>query len=250
MIEINEYYTTKKGRLKFIYDNKELNNRPAWIKVLNSDEDIKFLKVNTKRGRFYYTSFIENYYLVENASNDEIRIFYDEISEIYNKKMQNHDIIGNYIYDNLKRNFKVNASILSICSGSGIEMKSLLSKDYHNITLLDVSKDMINIAKNDSDFKECKFIVSDFLKANFDKIKYDVLVCSMGIHYFNGDNLQKFLNKCQSILSKNGEIHIVNINIPINELNKFFDEVKLENYQIIDENKKKTKILYYIGKLK
>ena len=63
MIEISEYYTTNKGKLKFLCDDKEINNRPAWIKVLESDQPIKFLKVNTESGRFYYTSFVENYYL-------------------------------------------------------------------------------------------------------------------------------------------------------------------------------------------
>lgn len=250
MIEISEYYTTNKGKLKFLCDDKEINNRPAWIKILDNDEPIKFLKVNTESGRFYYTSFIENYYLVEDASNEEIGIFYDEISEIYNKKMQSHIILGNYIYDNIKEKYSLNSSILSICSGSGIEMKTLLEKGYKNITLLDVSKDMINIAKNNREFKDCKFIVSDFLKADFKRKKYDVLVCSMGIHYFNGDSLQLFLHKCKNIINKNGEIHIVNINIPRNELNKHFDEVKNNNYQIVNENNKATKVLYYIGKLK
>ena len=250
MIEISEYYTTKKGDLKFLYDEKEINNRPAWIKILDNDEQIKFLKVNTASGRFYYTSFIENYYLVEDASNEEIGIFYDEICEIYNKKMQNHIMLGNYIYDNIKEKFNSNSSILSICSGSGIEMKALLKKGYKNITLLDVSKDMINIAKNSSEFKDCKFMVSDFLKADFKKTKYDVLVCSMGIHYFNGDSLQRFLRKCKSILNKNGEIHIVNINIPRKELNKYFNEIKNDDYQIVNDENKATKVLYYIGKLK
>lgn len=250
MIEISEYYTTNKGKLKFLCDDKEINNRPAWIKILDNDEPIKFLKVNTESGRFYYTSFIENYYLVEDASNEEIGIFYDEISEIYNKKMQSHIILGNYIYDNIKEKYSLNSSILSICSGSGIEMKTLLEKGYKNITLLDVSKDMINIAKNNREFKDCKFIVSDFLKADFKRTKYDVLVCSMGIHYFNGDSLQMFLRKCKSILNKNGEIHILNINIPRNELNKYYKEVKTDNYKIVNDNNKETKVFYYIGKLK
>lgn len=250
MVEISEYYITNKGKLNFEYDKIEVNNRPAWIRVLDIDKSIKFLKVNTKSGRFFYTSFIENYYLVEDASNEEISNFYNEISVIYNKKMQSHRQIGNFIANNLKTRFKNTISVLSICSGSGIEMIKLLEEGFSNITLLDVSKNMIDIAKNDEKFAHCQFIVSDFLKANFKKKKYDVVLCSMGIHYFSGNSLKNFLNKCKYILKENGEIHIININIPLNELNNYFETVQLKDYEIIDENKKKTRVIYYVGKLK
>ncbi len=251
MIEISEYYTTNRGLLNFEYDKIEVNSRPAWIKILDKKEKIKFLKVNTTSGRFFYTSFIDNYYLVEDASNEEVSIFYNEICEIYNKKMQSHKIIGDFIVNNLnKNNLPKQIPILSICSGSGIEMKKVIDGGYQNITLLDVSKNMLNIAKKDSRFKDCKFIISDFLQANFKKMKYDILICSMGIHYFNGDSLNKFLIKCKHILSKTGEFHIININIPLIELERYFRTEKIKNYEIEDENGKKTKVLYYIGKIK
>lgn len=251
MIEISEYYVTNRGFLNFEYDKIAVNNRPSWIKVINSQKGIKFLKVNTKSGRFFYTSFIDNYYLVEEASNEEISIFYDEICEIYNDKMQSHKKIGDLIISNLNKDILLKQRpILSICSGSGIELEKLLEKGYINITLLDVSKDMINIARQNIKFKNCNFIVSDFLKVDFRKMKYDILICSMGIHYFNGKSLNKFLIKCKHVMNENGEIHIININIPLTELNKYFKLIKLKNYEIVDENGKKTKILYYIGKIK
>lgn len=251
MIEISEYYTTNRGPLNFEYDKVALNNRPAWIKIINTKEKIKFLKVNTASGRFFYTSFIDSYYLVEDASNEEVSVFYDEICEIYNKKMQSHRIIGDFILSNLSQDgLSKKTTILSVCSGSGIEMKKVLDAGYQNITLLDVSKNMINIAKQDNTLKKCKFIISDFLKANFQNTKYDILVCSMGIHYFNGDSLNKFLVKCKHILSKCGMLHIININIPLIELEKYFVTEKINNYEVIDENGKKTKIIYYIGKVK
>ena len=86
MIEISEYYTTNKGKLKFLCDDKEINNRPAWIKVLESDQPIKFLKVNTESGRFYYTSFVENYYLVEDATincNNKCRTSCNKITNVF-----------------------------------------------------------------------------------------------------------------------------------------------------------------------
>lgn len=251
MVEISEYYITNRGNLKFKHDKIAVNNRPAWIKIIDSDEEIKFLKVNTKSGRFFYTSFIEKYYLVEDATNEEISIFYNEICNIYNEKMQSHKEIGNFIVKNLNQNSLLEqVPILSVCSGSGIEMERVLEKGYNDVTLLDVSEEMLNIAKHNEKLKKCNFIVSDFLKADFKGKKFSVLICSMGIHYFNGESLTKFLIKCKHILKENGEIHVININIPLNELNRYFETVKLKKYEIIDENNKKTIVFYYIGKMK
>lgn len=249
MIKIREYYHARQGTFDFEYDKIAVNNRPAWIKLIANEEKIKFLKVETETGRFFYTSFIENYYLVENASSEEIGIFYNVIGDIYQEMMQSHKIIGNLIEGNLSAsNLSKQVSILSIAAGSAIELEQVLKRGYKNVTLLDVSRHMLNIARQNPSYKNCTFILADFLKADFKKKKYRILICSMGIHYFYGQNLHNFLLKCGNILKENGEIHIINISIPLPDLQKHFKTITLKDYEIIDKNNKKIKIIYYIGK--
>jgi len=65
---------------------------------------IKFLKVNTESGRFYYTSFVENYYLgSNNTSIVKIKLKKKDILKVlqnHSKEIEKYVAANKLDYDN------------------------------------------------------------------------------------------------------------------------------------------------------
>jgi tRNA (cmo5U34)-methyltransferase len=73
------------------------------------------------------------------------------------------------------------------------------------ITCIDISKNMIDIAKNKlKDYKDSRFIINDFYNYKFDS-RYDVAVSSLALHHLVTDKDKfKFYKKIFNALNKNG----------------------------------------------
>ncbi len=201
---IKEYYVGKTENLSFTEDNICPCSRPAWIYLENGEKDnIRLLKVQTKAGRFFYLPFFGSYYLPENSRKEEVLLYYDKVASSYEKDMRNHSQIGEYLLKKIRSigcDFK---EILSVGAGTGIELEDI-AKNYPQITLLDISDKMLQIAKKKPVFHASKFITADFLDYNFKDKRYDVIVCCLAIHYFSGKDLDGFIKKIYSILNDGG----------------------------------------------
>ena len=98
-----------------------------------------------------------------------------------------------------------NPNILDIGAGTGLLSSFILEKfPDANVTLIDISEKMLDVAKNR--FKanpKVSYITDDYTKYKFDK-KYDVIISSLSIHHLTGDEKRKLYHDIYSALNKNG----------------------------------------------
>ena len=100
---------------------------------------------------------------------------------------------------------KMKPEVLDIGAGTGLLSSFMLEKIPNaNLTLIDISEKMIEIAKDR--FKNnsaLTYIVDDYSKYPFDKT-YDIVVSSLSIHHLTDDQKQQLYAKIYSILNQGG----------------------------------------------
>lgn len=116
--------------------------------------------------------------------------------------------------------------ILEIGSGTGIFTEELIKKFPNaEITLLDISNEMLNICKKKFD-NRVTYIFGDAENHMFDE-KYDLIVSNATFQWFN--NLEETINKLKGELIINGEIYFsIFSNGTYSELNDSFAKVSNE----------------------
>ncbi len=141
--------------------------------------------------------------------------------------------LPNYIFFN---NIHPNANILEIGCGYGRILKFLFSSGYKRLTGIDISNKLISRAK--LNFKECHYIVNDFLDLNYEE-KYDCIVMCGVIEYFSNQiDRVKLVNKIYKILNENGLVFFESFLFDKHYFFKYF-----QNYFVL----KKFGIIYSNG---
>lgn len=167
---------------------------------------------------------------------------YERLAKIYDKDWGTFSISYLRLIKHLshKYNFKP-SSVLDVACGTG-NLASELSKLDYEVTGIDISKDMINIAKSNN--PELQFHVADMTNFSIDG-KFDLITCTFdSINYLTEDGqILKALANIHSQLSNNGYF-IFDINTPtIYEENHFgvidreFGGIKFK--QVLEYDKEK-----------
>lgn len=83
---------------------------------------------------------------------------------------------------------KMNPKILDLGCGTGnITQKALTRFPLAEVTCLDLSENMIEIAKEKlSDYEKVEYVIGDFTKMQIDR-KYDVILSSLALHHIPND---------------------------------------------------------------
>lgn len=122
---------------------------------------------------------------------------------------------------------KKNSKILDVGTGTGILIKYLLATNPRKITAIDISKNMIKLAKQKHNDRRVDFVVNDimeFYQTDFDYI----FLYSVYPHLQNKDILFKHLSK---LLKEYGKVIVAHsssrkeINDVHSKLNKFKDHI-------------------------
>ncbi len=98
-----------------------------------------------------------------------------------------------------------NPSILDIGAGTGLLSSFILDRiPSANLTLIDISEKMIEVAKSRlKDNPAVKYIIDDYTKYQFDK-KYDIVASSLSIHHLTDEQKRQLYSSIYSILNQNG----------------------------------------------
>lgn len=99
---------------------------------------------------------------------------------------------------------KENSKIIDVGTGTGVMLDYLLKMSPKSITAIDISENMIEIAKNKHKDPRITYVVSDFLEFNDSDYDYAVFY-SVYPHFVNKEKL--FKHVC-SLLKKDGKIII------------------------------------------
>ncbi|WP_292474339.1 class I SAM-dependent methyltransferase [Methanosphaera sp.] len=138
--------------------------------------------------------------------NKEVVDAFNKASTDYDKyrkqAIPNMDIYYNTVV-NLTKNYS-DPKILDLGAGTGI-LTELLYKQHPNsdITLVDLSTEMLNIAKNKFNDKNFKYIEADYLTHDFDK-DYDIIVSSLSIHHLTDEEKKVLYKRIYNFLRTGG----------------------------------------------
>ena len=160
--------------------------------------------------------------------NKKVQTFFDKESEIYFKHFYKNKSSKNFIFNKrkeivlsqIKNNY---GNILDIAAGSGEISSSIIdNNNFNEITLIDISKKMLNLAKiKINSRKNINFINDDFFNYEF-KNKFDYVI-SLGIlaHISNTDD---FFKKISDFSKKDSKIVLQSSleDFLTNKINKIF----------------------------
>ncbi|MCJ7650838.1 MAG: methyltransferase domain-containing protein, partial [Candidatus Lokiarchaeota archaeon] len=97
--------------------------------------------------------------------------------------------------------------ILDLCCGTGDQIKLLSKHGFRNLSCLDISDSMLEIAKrSDSSIKIYK---EDATKTNFDHASFDGVMISFAIHEKDRNTQQALINEAYRIIKKDGFMLVV-----------------------------------------
>ena len=154
-------------------------------------------------------------------------------------------------------NVKEDAKILDIGTGTGILISYLLEKSPKEIVAVDISENMIEVAKSKYKDQNVKFVVTDIM--DFDGENFDYIFIYSAYPHF-GDK-EKLFNHLSKLLNKSGKVIIAHSQSrdEINHVHSKAKEVKEdvllsaeENIKIINKYLKADKSIddaemYYIS---
>lgn len=215
MVKVIEAYFEGKGKdFECEFDEKS-KIRPAWIRVVKAEVLPKFVKVLGNDDTFhYYKHKFGSYFLPINTSLDEIKSFYKRVASEFDQMTEHNNMqFGNFIAKKLsKLGIPKDKNILDVCAGTGVQSRLLIEAGYKNISLLDFSAEMLAQAKRKKILLEnAAFILADLSEFSSKK-KYDVIVSSMGLQYFDNYLWKKVLDRMKNLLVKGGKIIVIEDN--------------------------------------
>ena len=140
---------------------------------------------------------MENYLAINKQAYDLTAKEYAKRRKIYTTSDAK---IAQPFIDNLKLYFK-QVKILELGPGSGLNL-SFFQEEGFNTTALDISGKMIQIASEKS--PNTKYIHSDFLSFEFNRLRYEGIFAKAFIHLFPKEDAIKVLNKMHSLLVPRG----------------------------------------------
>ncbi len=126
--------------------------------------------------------------------------FFDSLASDWDKR-SNHEHIEDIIR---KINIHKNSKILDVACGTGILEEYLLKCNPEEILGVDISKNMIEIAKEKNKDKRVKYLCEDIF--NIEVGKWDFIIVFNAFPHFIDKG--KFLNHLSKLLNKDGKIVI------------------------------------------
>jgi len=98
--------------------------------------------------------------------------------------------------------------ILDLCCGTGNQIKLLSKHGFSNLSCLDISDSMLEIAKRGNS-SIIKIYKEDAINTNFDDASFDVVILSFAIHEKDRNTQQALMNEAYRIIKKDGLMLVV-----------------------------------------
>jgi len=227
--------------------DKRYPDKPHWVWIKNSKKHYRFISIRTSQNSEYiYKAFGNFYYPIESIPTQEVQrdltaamaSHYDEIVGDLNPK------IADFLLSEVnKLNLSKDIKILDVGAGTGITSLPFIKAGYKNVTPLDVSEEMLEVAKEKPEFKNTKMIVSDIRKLDLPE-KYDLIISSMVFCDLTKDELESTITNLVKCLNQGAYIALVE-DEDHEVYHKYFETIS-SGMAPFNEYKK----FYFVGKLK
>lgn len=263
-MELDYYFSRrkiKKNDVEIKFDKDTKKSRPSWIETKGLPKTARFIaiKLNNKSGEakriVYYKTYLiskskRNMYLPVDYTFEEMRSFYDRFSEMYDKELRGikkNKIACKMISSRLKKYLPKNSRILDVGAGTGIVTEIFVREGFNNITLLDYSEGMINLAKKRKSLMECKFLQADIRDFNTPD-KYDAVISNFALgskSYFEEEETKRIIKNLKDNMNPSAIISIVG-HFSKDIFKKEFKEIESGVYEL--DKKRGVYVSYFIGK--
>lgn len=204
--------------------DKHHKKRPSWVKI-DLNKKIIFTKILVDGEAFWYRRYFQDYFLPLEANSEDTKNFYNVIAKKYESFVPHQKEIGKILAGFLKElKISENNKILDVGAGTGIVDEELSCEGFRELTLLDISKEELKIAKGKKSLKGAKFIEADLTK---DKIwgKYDVIFETLAFNELIEKNILTILKNISESLNDNGMFIMIDRHI-FSEIDSFFKKIK------------------------
>lgn len=175
-IDLRKIYRGEKADLKVEFD-KTSKTRPAWIIVRDAPDDAQFIYVRINEGTSaYYVCWYSTIkiFLPINPTSVELEKYYNKFSKTYDSFVKKKNITeAEVLLGKTALLLPKNAKVLDLGAGTGQSTIPLVISGF-DVTLVELSKKMLSIAKKREELKGCMFIQKDVRKLNLNK-KFDLL---------------------------------------------------------------------------
>ena len=173
------------------------------------------------------------------------REFFNQRAFDWDIRCKHDDMKINKIID--MSSIKEHCRILDVGTGTGILIKYFLSKNPKEIVGVDISENMIEMAKSKYSNSKVRFVVSDIME--FNEVGFDyIFLYSVYPHIAEKELL---FNHLSSLLNTNGKIIIAHSEgrKQINDVHAKYVEVKNHRLLPIDETSHKMNRNFKISKM-
>ena len=137
-------------------------------------------------------------------NKESIRDFFDGLAFSWDKDLVRNEDVIKMILDNGK--VSCGKDVLDVACGTGVLIDDYLNRGVHKVTAIDLSSEMIRIAKSKFNDDRVDFVCGDVLEFD-DGHKYDsIMVYNAFPHFCDGEALVRHLS---SLLKDNGTLSIV-----------------------------------------
>lgn len=140
---------------------------------------------------------------LEISNMNSTKEFFDNKAEGWDKK----EVRTQEFFDEFARRYfclKPNMKVLDLGCGTGVVTNSIYKLTNASVTGLDLSTEMIKIARKKYEGLPFNFIEGDFYESKLNG--YDSIICHNAYPHFA--DKQAFKNKCYSVLNKEGYLVI------------------------------------------
>lgn len=193
-------------------------------------------------------SYNIKYYSIKKAKNREQ--YFDGKKMFYNKGIDTNKIFFDYLIDYLNKNKNKKINILDLGTGTGYVPKMLcnLIKANFKIIGVDLSENMIKIAKEKCNNKKISFKLANNNKLPFKKNSFQIVTNKLstqfnikeinrvlkkdGVFVFKEYNKNKGFKEIKNIFKNRYKKNSLSHEKLINELNKYFKEVIFQQFFI------------------
>lgn len=135
---------------------------------------------------------------------NEIKEFFDNLAKDWDK----NEVVPPKKRDELVKfsNLKKGETVLDIGCGTGVISETLFNLSQVKVDAIDLSSEMIKIAKSKISNDKVNFICADFYNFKFSK-KYDLAIVYNAYPHFV--NSETFIKKLSEVLNNNGRFLII-----------------------------------------
>ena len=250
-LKIKKFYSenTETDFIDFEFD--EQGDKPSWIHIKTPEFKARFITIQTSsRSEVLYKRFTGNFYYPIDLvlQPEEEKRFYDKFAIYYDENTAKNNLpMAKFLLEKLnKYQTNKNEKILDAGAGTGIFSNVASENGFKNLTLVDIYKSMLDMAKKKVLLKNAKFIIGDIETVKFPDI-YESLVSIMMFDALDDVKLEKAIKNIRLHHSSNAYIYLVEVKKRDIYLD-FFTEVESGLFDVSKD--KGFQKYYFVGKVK